>query len=131
VIPSADTDQGTVSAFVIVMVGSLILLAGLVHDGSRLVAAQVEASDRAGAAARIGAQRLRGVRADSVEIDPSAAREAVRSHLAAHGTNGEVRATPESVEVTVRVRVPFVLLTLVGLSGRDVEASRTAVVKRG
>lgn len=124
-------DAGTVSAFVVVMTLALVALAGLVHDGSRLVAAQVAASDRAGAAARVGAQHLQGLRADALEIAPEAARRAAWDHLASSGTSGEIRADVGSVRVTVSVDVAFGLLRLIGLTGRQVSATRIAEVQRG
>jgi len=51
-------ESGQVTAFVVVFVAALLLMAGLVIDGGLALAAQVRAIDEAQAAARAGAQSL-------------------------------------------------------------------------
>lgn len=123
-------DRGSVSAFVVTVTSSLVLLMGLVHDGGRLVAAHLRVSDVAAAAARAGAQQVVGIRAGRLEVDPAAAVAASRSTLRALGTEGSVEVGTATVTVTVRERVTFAVLDLVGLTGRDVAATRVAVVVR-
>jgi len=123
-------DRGSVSAFVVTVTSSLVLLMGLVHDGGRLVAAHLRVSDVAAAAARAGAQQVVGIRAGRLEVDPAAAVAASRSTLHALGTEGSVEVGTATVTVTVRERVTFAVLDLVGLTGRDVAATRVAVVVR-
>lgn len=123
-------ERGSVTAFVVGIVTSLVALAGLVHDGGRLVAAHVRAADQAAGAARAGAQEVTGIRAGHVVIDIPAAAHSARRHVATLGAQGRVEVTPYGVTVTVRVPVGFALLSLVGLEGREVSATRTAVVVR-
>ena len=123
-------DRGSVTAFVVVLAVSLLALVGLVYDGGRLVAAHLVASDHAAAAARAGAQAVVGIRADHLQIDPLAATGAAQTYLAVHGATGSIEATPLAVSVTVRRSVAFALLTLVGVSGREVSATRTSVAVR-
>ena len=123
-------NHGSVTAFVVTVTSSLMLLVGLVHGGGRLVAAHLRVSDLAAAAARAGAQQVVGIRAGHLEVDPAAAVAASRSSLRALGTDGSVEVGATTVTVTVRERVTFAVLTLVGLSGRDVAATRVAMVVR-
>lgn len=123
-----SADRGSVTAFVVTMTASLVGLVGLVHDGGRLVAAHLQAADRAAGAARVGAQEVVGIRAGQVEIAAATARRRAQDELAAQGAEGTVTATPHAVTVTVRQPVAFELLSLLGLPGRVVQATRTAVV---
>ena len=51
-------EEGMVAAFAAVVAVSLVMVAGMVLDGGRVVAAQATARDLASAAARAGAQEL-------------------------------------------------------------------------
>lgn len=119
-------DRGTVTAFVAAVAIALLVTAGLVVDGGRIVAARIEAGDAAAAAARAGAQEVVGVRAAVPSIDPARARAAALAFLAASGRRGAVEASSGSVTVTVAVPARPALLGLVGLGPRTVYATRTA-----
>lgn len=123
-------DRGSVTAFVVAMTISLLGLVGLVHDGGRLVAAHLRAGDHAGGAARSGAQELVGLRSGQETLDVVAAHHQAQRYLGALGSRGEVAVSSTSVTVTVRHRVLFELLSLVGLDGHDVAATRTATPVR-
>lgn len=123
-------DRGSVTAFVVAIMASLMALVGLVYDGGRLVAAQLRVADQAASAARAGAQELTGLRAGEMAIDVPAALRRARHHLHTDGVTGTVEATPNAVMVTARAGVTFQLLALVGVASREVSASRTAVVVR-
>jgi Flp pilus assembly protein TadG len=125
-----NEDLGTVTAFVVGLTAALLALVGLVHDGGRLVTAHLRVADHAGAAARTGAQELVGLRAGRDVLDVELAGHSARRVLGRYGASGEVIATPTAVTVTVRSRVNFELLPLVGLTGREVSATRTAVAVR-
>ena len=81
-------NHGSVTAFVVTVTSSLMLLVGLVHDGGRLVAAHLRVSDVAAAAARAGAQQVVGIRAGRLEVDPAAA--------------VDWRSDPEAIEIAQR-----------------------------
>lgn len=121
-----NADRGSVTAFVVAMTMSLLGLVGLVHDGGRLVSAHLRAGDHAAGAARSGAQELVGLRSGQETLDVVAAHHQAQGYLGALGSRGEVDVSSTSVTVTVRHRVPFELLSLFGLDGRDVSATRTA-----
>ena len=89
-------EEGMVTAFVVIFTFALLLLAGLVIDGGLTLAARVQAIDEAQAAARAGAQAINLPLFRStgqVVLDPSQARQAAESYLAATGHTGTVRST--------------------------------------
>jgi hypothetical protein len=121
-----NRDRGLVTAFVIGLVMTFVVAAGLAVDGGRLVAAHVTAGDHAENAARAGAQEVTLVRLGWRLIDPSRATVTARAYLASHGLEGDVRADFRSVTVTVRMHQRTTLLQLVGVGDRTVASTRTA-----
>jgi len=119
-------DRGVVTAFVVGLVLTFAVVAGLAVDSGRLVAAHVTAGDHAENAARAGAQEVTLVRLGWRLIDPRRATATARAYLDAHGVDGEVSADFQSVTVTVRVRQSTTLLRLVGVGERSVSSTRTA-----
>lgn len=127
-------EAGQVTAFVTVMAVFLIVCAGLVVDGGRLLAARRQASDLAGEAARAGAQMvsiddLR--RSNTQVLDVPAARTAAEQFLADAGVDGEVDVDGASVTVTVRLPTPMLVLGVVGMGERVVSGVETAQTVRG
>lgn len=122
----AETDdRGSMTAFVVVMVAAMIVCAGLVFDGGRLVAARVDAADQAENAARVGAQQTRVLRGGGVELDVPAARAAAADYLAAVGADGTVAVSGTSVFVTVSRVQPMKMLAVVGVGPKTVVATRS------
>ena len=121
-----NRDQGLVTAFVIGLVMTFVVAAGLAVDGGRLVAAHVTAGDHAENAARAGAQEVTFVRLGWRLIDPSRAAATARAYLQSHGLEGDVHADFRSVTVTVRMHQKTTLLQLVGVGDRTVASTRTA-----
>lgn len=119
-------DRGTVTAFAAAITLAMLLAAGLVVDGGRVIDARITAGDVAAAAARAGAQEVVGVRAGVPRIDPARAERAAHAFLAGAGLFGAVQATPEAVTVTVGVASRLALLGLVGIDSRTVTVRRTA-----
>ncbi len=124
-------DRGTVSGFVVVMAVALVLCAGLVFDGGRLVAARVEAADHAENAARIAAQETADLRGAAHALDPIRARRAADAYLAAHGLGGVTSVSGGSVTVTVTMTTPMTMLAAVGVPARTVTVARTAEAVTG
>ena len=111
-------EEGTVTAFVVVFMFALILLAGLVIDGGLTLAAQVQAIDEAQAAARAGAQEIDVALLRStgrVSLDPALAAQAAESYLAATGDAGTVEVNGDEVEVSVFISQPTQILGLAGI----------------
>ncbi|WP_239341607.1 pilus assembly protein TadG-related protein [Frankia sp. CiP3] len=127
-------DAGVVTAFTVVFVTALILVAGLVLDGGLALAAKVRAIHTAEEAARAGAQAvdLAGYRADGhVRLDPAGARQRAQAFLAAAGVAGTVVVTGTRVTVTVHATVPTQLLSLAGLDRLEVSGVGAAEAVRG
>lgn len=121
-----NRDRGSVSAFVVMLTVMLVVCAGLVVDGGRLVGAHVSAADHAENAARRGAQEMVGIRAGVPHIDASRAQAAAAGYLHAHGVDGTVLIAGDEVTVTVTAREPSTLLHLVGIEAMTATATRSA-----
>ncbi|WP_019137084.1 pilus assembly protein TadG-related protein [Cellulomonas massiliensis] len=128
----AGDDRGAMSAFVVVLVVALLLLAGLVVDGGRAVNARALALDDAEQAARAGANQvdLAHLRqTGEVRLDRGEAERAARAFLVARGYDGgavQVASDGNSVTVEVSDRVPTVLLSLALVDDFTVEGTATA-----
>ena len=116
------------TGFVVSVVAGIFALAGLVFDGSRLLAVRAQLEDHAGNAARAAAQEVIDVRLDRERIDPRQGARAAHDYLDLHGVAGEVSIRELSVQVSVSQEVPMRLLTLIGIRSRTVSAVREAVV---
>ena len=127
-------DDGSITIFVVGLTLALLLVAGLVYDGGRILAARRQAHDLADNAARAAAQAvdLDALRAgNAVTLDPLAAQLAAEDYLAATGHHGTVAVTADRVEVTVSITTPMALLTLAGIAERSVTAQGQARLVRG
>ena len=112
------------SGFVVSLFMGLMAMAGLVFDGSRLVAARAEIDDHAANAARAAAQEIIDVRLGQERIDPQEGSASARRYLASHNLEGSVQIDGLRVQVTVVHVVPMTLLRLVGIDHRIVSTTR-------
>lgn len=112
-------DEGSVTPFVVLMVGTLMLVIGLSVDGAAALAASGKALDEATAATRLAAQQvdvdhLRRTR--EVVLDVPAATAAGQHFIAATGDTGTVVVSPGSAEDSLRaargVQEPSVTVTV-------------------
>lgn len=106
------------SAFVLITVTALLLVAGLVLDGGNALAAKSRAIGIAEEAARTGSQQLDllAVRAGRPPVlDPTGAAAAARAYLTAAGAEGTVTVTGRQVQVHATVATHAQLLSLVGI----------------
>lgn len=132
---TARRDSGQVSVLVVVMVLTMVMFAGLVFDGGRLLAARRRAADVADGAARAAAQavsidELRGP--TNAQVLTGAEAQALgEAYVARAGMAGVVTVDGDTVTVTVSDTVPMVILGLGGLWSRTVEGSGTARTVRG
>ena len=106
-------------------------LTGLVFDGGRVVAEYMELSDAAQNAARLGGQRIIGIRDGNPRVDTAASASVMNDYLSARGLRGIFSVTDGVVSVRVQTRVSMRILGLFGVSDRTVSASRTAEVVSG
>lgn len=126
-------DAGAVSAFVAVIAMAVVLVAGLVHDGGRLLAARRQADDIAANAARVGAQQLdeHRLRLGDAVVDPVEASQAVTAYLASTPATGSTRIAVDTVAVEVELRVTPGLLAIAGVGAQTITATRQARAVRG
>jgi hypothetical protein len=125
-------EDGQVSAFVVGMVLALFVLAALVIDGGRVLAARRQAIDEANEAARAGAEALSvsTYRATgTVALDPGTA--TARAYLDRTGHAGTVAVAGDRVSVTVSFSEPLSLLSIAGLSHMTVTGHGAATLVRG
>ncbi|WP_245849106.1 pilus assembly protein TadG-related protein [Lentzea kentuckyensis] len=126
---STVSDDGAVSAFVVVLFIGLLVLAGLVLDGGLALGAKVRASGQAEAAARAGAQAidLAVYRATGAfRLLPAEAAAAAQDHLATVGATGTVTVSGDTVTVTVTASQTTQLLGLAGISSLSVKGTGSA-----
>ena len=124
--PLFSTENGVVSAFVLGLMMTFVVCAGLGVDGGRLVANRLELADHAENAARVGAQELTDLRTGDPIIDENRARYSASNYLATHDIDGEVSITLNSVTVTVNRDVEMSLLKLFGATNHEIIVTRTA-----
>jgi Flp pilus assembly protein TadG len=119
-------ESGVVSAFVLGLMMTFVVCAGLGVDGGRLVANRMELADHAENAARVGAQELTDLRTGEPTLDENQARDSASNYLAANNVDGEVSTTSNSVTVTVNRDVEMSLLKLFGATNHQITVTRTA-----
>ncbi|GAA3040780.1 pilus assembly protein TadG-related protein [Actinokineospora globicatena] len=122
------------TAFVVVLVTGILILAGLTLDGGLALAAKVRASGQAESAARAGAQAIdltayRGT--GTLRLVPAQAVANAQAHLAAEGATGTVTVTDDTVTVTVTAVQHTQLLGLVGIGSFQVHGQASAHPQRG
>ena len=127
-----DTERGTVTASVVILVVAIIAAAGLVYDGGRLMNARREATSVAASAARTAAQELDVdlfETGDTVTLIPTDADSVARQLLTAQGyDNFEITVTGDTVRVVVRDDVPLTLLGPVAGRTKRVTGVATAAL---
>ena len=124
--PVFSTESGVVSAFVLGLMMTFVVCAGLGVDGGRLVANRLELADHAENAARVGAQQVTLLRLGWRLLDPVKARRAAEEYLSTHGVGGQVTIGLRTVTVTVTLTQQTTLLRLAGIGSRTVTATRSA-----
>lgn len=123
-----------VTAFVVVFTLALMVMAGLVLDGGLALSAKVQAIDDAQAAARAGAQAIdiplyRST--GQITLDPTQATADAEQYLAQSGRTGTVTVDGDQVNVTVTIRQPTQILSLVGIGSLTETASGSATAEQG
>ncbi len=132
--PPQRSEAGQITAFVTVAVLALVLMAGLVVDGGRLIVAKRRANNRAEQAARAGAQAVSvdAIRSSGAQVlDEDQAVAAAQDFLARAGGDGTVSVSGDSVTVTVDVQTSMLILGAAGLADKTVTGTATARNVRG
>jgi Flp pilus assembly protein TadG len=129
--PAAD--QGSVTAFVVLLLVCLFVLLGLVVDGGAALTAHQAAVDEAEQAARAGegALSLDALRDGSLQLRPQAAIAAAEAFTVSDGHPGTATVSGGVVTVSVHYRVPTSILGIVGIGSLPVSATASAVDLRG
>ena len=123
-----------VSAFVVIFITALVVMAGLVLDGGLALSAKVQAIDDAQAAARAGAQAIdiSLYRATGqITLDPTQATVDAQAYLTRIGQSGAVQVMGEQVTVTVAINQHTQILSLAGIDQITVSGSGTATAEQG
>ena len=122
-----------ITAFVVVIMMALVLVAGLVLDGGLALAAKVQAIDDAQAAARAGAQAidLSTFRATGqITLDAGTATTAAEQSLTTAGQSGTVNVAGDVVTVTVTVTQHTQILDLIGVNALHETATGSATAEQ-
>ena len=122
-------DEGTVTAYTLVLTVAVLAFAGLVLDGGLAVSTEVTAISVAQSSARAGARELdlAALRDTGVtRLDPVQAQTAARDWLARAGMTGTVSVTADTVTVSVTTSSRTRLLQLLGIGSIPVAATATA-----
>jgi Flp pilus assembly protein TadG len=125
--PSCERGSVLVSGLLFSL--ALLLVIGVAVDLGRAFIAKRELATLADDAALTGSQALdlRAVHAGRLALDPADARHtALRTLATEPGVRGQASAGPDTVTVTVRRRIPTVLLRLAGTSALSISARATA-----
>lgn len=122
-------ERGSVTVFVVSMSTALLLVAGLVYDGGRMIAARRDADAVAGAAARAGAQGLDETGLRQTDGAPVLAPDAVgrvQRYLASTGFTGTANVDGDTVSVEVHRTQDLAILSLAGLRSSTITGTGSA-----
>src|SRR4051812_11079879 len=114
--PRERRDEGTGTAFAVILTTALLACTRLVLDGGLAPPARVRAVGLAQEAARAGAQEIDLTvyrTTGALVLRPDAATTAARTYLTAAGATGQATATATTVTVTVQTEQPTTLLAAI------------------
>ncbi len=130
-----DTERGSLTVFTAVLAFALLVMAGLVIDGTGKLRAARQANAIAEEAARAGADSLNAAAVRSgapITVDPTAAIAAARAYLVAAGVQGTVSAAGATrIAVAVTIHRPTAILGLVGVDSWTVTGHASANLESG
>jgi hypothetical protein len=126
-------DAGSVTPLWIVFTFALMLMAAVLFEGGRILAARRDATNLALQGARAGAQVLdeAAVRSGPVRLDPAGAEMEVRAFLGGRVDSVVVRVVGDQVTVTVTMTQQTPALAVIGIPSRTVSATESARAVRG
>lgn len=133
-VPVGRRDQdGSVSAFVVLLLVALMAFLGLVVDGGTALSAHQSAVDEAEQAARAGAGALsvEALRSGTFQLDPAAAVAAAEQFTRVAGHPGTASVSGGVVMVQIHYRVPTAVLGIIGIPSLPVSATASAVDVQG
>lgn len=127
----AKSSNGSISAFVVCITMSLLVLTGLVVDGGRVIARYAELSDVAENASRIGSQQIVGIRTGDPQLNEVGARQRISEFLSSKGLSGNVTARDGGTFVEIRTTMPMRMLSIIGIHDRRIVVTRSSFVVSG
>jgi Flp pilus assembly protein TadG len=130
---SPRLEEGSITAFVVVLLVALFVLMGLVVDGGSAFTARQAAADEAEQAARAGAGALSvdALRSGALQLDPHAAVVAAEAFTVAAGHPGTASVSGGVVTVSIRYRINTVVLGIAGITSLPVSVTAAAVDVEG
>ncbi len=133
VFPETRSQEGSLTAFVALVLVALFTLVGLVVDGGSALSARQSAADEAEQAARAGAGALSidALRSGFVEIDQSQAIAAAEQFTDVAGHPGIATVSSGTVTVRIHYQIHTQILGLIGIDTLPVSASASAVDVQG
>lgn len=134
--PGDESDEGSVTLFIVVAVVGLLVLIGLVVDGGTKVRALQRADRLAAEAGRAGGQAIdvpAAITGAPPTLDAKAAVRAAQEYLRANGVTGTVSIGNggRSLTVDVTTTANTVFLGLVGVNTITVHGSAKVSLVRG
>lgn len=131
----AGDDRGSLTLFTALLGLALLMMAGLVVDGTGKLRAARTAQAIAQEAARAGADSLNAAAARAGQpavLDPSAAVQAADAYLRGAGVTGTATVmSPTEIAVTVTLDRPTAFLGLIGVSNYKVVGHAVADLEHG
>jgi hypothetical protein len=126
-------EDGSVTAFVVLLLAAAFAILGMVIDGGSALAARQAAADEAQQAARAGAGALSvdALRGGSLQLDPQQAVSAAEEFTVAAGHPGSATVSANTVEVQIHYRIHTEILGIVGIDTLPVAASASATDVQG
>lgn len=129
-----EAERGSVSALVILMATTVLVMVGLAVDAGGQVHALQEARSIAREAARVGGQQLQvptAVRGHGAVADPERAAAAADAYLSAAGVSGSTTVTgPTAIRVDVTTTYDTKFLSVVGISSLSGTGQATSRITR-
>jgi Flp pilus assembly protein TadG len=125
--------DGSISAFVALLLVAVLAVLGLVVDGGSALSARQAAADEAEQAARAGAGALsvNALRSGVVKINPTGAIRAAEMFTREAGHPGIATVSSGTVTVRVEYRIHTAILGIIGLDTLPVSATASAVDLQG
>jgi hypothetical protein len=127
-------EDGVVTAYVVLLLATLLIVLGLAVDGGIALSARQGAYAEAEQAARAGAAVLSaaGLRGGTIAASSSAAVAAAEQYMTASGHPGSASVLGDQVVATVLpYRIPTPLLALAGIPSLAVSATAAATAVVG
>jgi Flp pilus assembly protein TadG len=130
---AGGSEEGSITAFVVLLLIAIFALMGLVVDGGSALSARQSAADEAEQAARAGAGELSvdALRSGSVQLDPVAAVNAAEQFTLAAGHPGTATVSSGTVTVKIHYQIHTEILGLIGIDTLSVSASASSVDVQG